>query len=84
MWMPESRPVRRKDNLMSTGLNDDDLLSELRSECARLESPERPAVLGGYGTEGYDGVARLYQVRDEALSRGLPLPANCPTDRMER
>lgn len=64
--------------------NDDDLLTELRAECARLDSPERPAVLGGPGAEGYEAVARLYELRDEALSRGLPLPTNCPMDRMER
>jgi hypothetical protein len=68
---------------MPLPLNDDELLTELRGECARLDSAERPAVLGGAGAEGYDAVARLYELRDVALARGLPLPSNCPMDRME-
>jgi hypothetical protein len=64
-------------------LNDHDLRSELHDECDRLDGPRRPAVLGGPGAEGYDAVSRLYELRDEALVRGLPLPSNCPTDRLE-
>jgi hypothetical protein len=67
---------------MPLPLSDDDLLLALRGECARMEGPQRPAVLGGPGEEGEDAVARLFELRDEALGRGLPLPANCPTERI--
>ena len=67
---------------MPVPLNDEELLSELEAECARLDGPERPAVLGGMGPEGYAGVRRLYELRDVALGRGLALPSNCPMDRL--
>ena len=67
---------------MPLPLSDDDLLLELRGECARMEGPRRPAVLGGPGAEGEDAVTRFLELRDEALARGLPLPPNCPTERV--
>jgi hypothetical protein len=55
-------------------LSDDDLLSEVRAECARWESRD----------ELESGFARLYRLRDETLRRGLPLPMSCPMeDRVE-
>ena len=68
---------------MTLPLNDHDLSSELYLECNRLDGSRRPAVLCGPGAEGYDAVSRLYELRDEALVRGLPLPSNCPVDRLE-
>ena len=54
----------------ASALTDEDLLAEVRSECARWEVR--------YELEG--GFARLHAVRDEALKRGLPLPMSCPLD----
>jgi hypothetical protein len=53
-----------------SAMNDEDLLAEVRSECARWEV--RDELEGGF--------ARLHVVRDEALKRGLPLPMSCPLD----
>lgn len=52
----------------ASALNDEELLAEVRSECARWDA--RDDVEAGF--------ARLFQVRDEALRRGLPLPKSCP------
>lgn len=52
----------------ASALNDEELLAEVRSECARWEA--RDEVEAGF--------ARLFEVRDEALRRGLPLPKSCP------
>jgi hypothetical protein len=50
--------------------NDDTVLDRLRRACAdRIETP--------HGHHDLDG---LYALRDEALSRGLPLPSSCPMD----
>ena len=49
-------------------LTDDDLLAEVRSECARWETRDELEA----------GFARLFLLRDEALHRGLPLPMSCP------
>jgi len=50
--------------------NDDTVLDRLRRACAdQSERPEQPQDLG-----------QLYALRDEALSRGLPLPSSCPMD----
>ena len=49
-------------------LEDDDLLAEVRAECARWEARD--------DTES--GFARLFELRDEMLHRGLPLPMSCP------
>lgn len=50
--------------------NDDAVLDRLRRACAdQSEHPEWPHDLG-----------QLYALRDEALSRGLPLPSSCPMD----
>jgi hypothetical protein len=54
----------------ASALTDEDLLAEVRSECARWEV--RDELEGGF--------ARLHAVRDEALKRGLPLPMSCPLD----
>jgi hypothetical protein len=51
-------------------LDDDTVLAELRAECARWE--QRDELEGGF--------ARLFELRDEALRRGLPLPMSCPLD----
>ena len=51
-------------------LTDDDLLAEVRAECARWD--ERDELESGF--------ARLFRLRDEALSRGLPLPMSCPME----
>jgi hypothetical protein len=51
-------------------LSDDELLSEVRAECARWEARD----------ELESGFARLYRLRDEMLRRGLPLPMSCPMD----
>ena len=52
----------------ASALSDDDLLAEVRSECARWDARD----------EAEAGFARLFEVRDEALRRGLPLPKSCP------
>lgn len=52
----------------ASALSDDDLLAEVRSECARWDARD----------EAEAGFARLFEVRDEALRRGLPLPKTCP------
>jgi hypothetical protein len=51
-------------------LSDDDLLAEVRAECARWEARD----------ELESGFARLFRLRDEALRRGLPLPMSCPME----
>jgi hypothetical protein len=51
-------------------LSDDDLLAEVRAECARWEARDELEA----------GFSRLFDVRDEALRRGLPLPMSCPMD----
>ena len=51
-------------------LTDDDLLAEVRTECARWEA--RDELEAGFG--------RLFVLRDEALKRGLPLPISCPME----
>ena len=51
-------------------LTDDDLLAEVRAECARWDARD----------ELESGFARLFRLRDEALSRGLPLPMSCPME----
>jgi len=51
-------------------LDDDTVLADLRSECARWQA--RDDLESGFG--------RLFQLRDEALRRGLPLPMSCPLD----
>jgi hypothetical protein len=51
-------------------LGDDELLREVRAECARWEARN----------ELESGFARLYRLRDEMLRRGLPLPVSCPMD----
>ena len=56
----------------ASALTDEDLLAEVRSECARWEV--RDELEGGF--------ARLHAVRDEALKRGLPLPMSCPLDHL--
>ena len=52
----------------ASALDDEELLAEVRSECARWA--DRDEVEAGF--------ARLFEVRDEALRRGLPLPKSCP------
>lgn len=52
----------------ASALSDEELLAEVRSECARWEARD----------EAEAGFARLFKVRDEALRRGLPLPKTCP------
>ena len=49
-------------------LTDDALLGELREECARWSTRDELEA----------GFARLFALREEALSRGLPLPRLCP------
>ncbi len=49
-------------------LTDEDLLRELRDECARWSTRDELEA----------GFARLFQLRDESLRRGLPLPLSCP------
>lgn len=56
--------------LAASDLNDDDLLAEVRAECSRWEARDELEA----------GFARLFEVRDEALHRGLPLPMSCPLD----
>lgn len=51
-------------------LTDDDLLAEVRTECARWDTRD----------ELESGFARLFLLRDEALRRGLPLPMSCPME----
>lgn len=51
-------------------LTDDELLDEVRSECARWEARDELEA----------GFARLFPLRDEALRRGLPLPMSCPLE----
>jgi hypothetical protein len=51
-------------------LTDDDLLAEVRDECARWDARDELEA----------GFARLFLLRDEALRRGLPLPMSCPMD----
>jgi hypothetical protein len=54
--------------MLEHDLDDDTVLEELRSECARWEA--RDELEAGFG--------RLFGLRDEALRRGLPLPMSCP------
>ena len=54
----------------ATTMTDEDLLAQVRSESARWEARD----------ESQRGFAQLRSVRDEALSRGLPLPMACPVD----
>ena len=54
----------------TSALTDDDLLAEVRAECARWDA--RDVVESGF--------ARLFLIRDEALRRGLPLPMSCPME----
>ena len=54
----------------TASLSDDELLSEVRAECARWEARDELEA----------GFARLFRLRDEALCRGLPLPMSCPMD----
>ena len=50
--------------------NDDTVLAQLRRACAdQSDDSSQPADL-----------RQLYALRDEALSRGLPLPSSCPMD----
>ena len=51
-------------------MTDDDLLAEVRTECARWDSRDELEA----------GFARLFLLRDEALRRGLPLPMTCPME----
>ena len=51
-------------------LTDDDLLAEVRAECARWDTRD----------DLESGFARLFRLRDEALRRGLPLPMSCPME----
>jgi len=51
-------------------LTDDDLQAEVRSESERWATRDELEA----------GFARLFLVRDEALSRGLPLPMSCPME----
>jgi len=51
-----------------TTLTDDDLLAEVRAECARWDMRDELEA----------GFARLFVLRDETLHRGLPLPMSCP------
>ncbi len=51
-------------------LTDDDLLAEVRAECARWDARD----------DLESGFARLFRLRDEALRRGLPLPMSCPME----
>jgi hypothetical protein len=51
-------------------LTDDDLLAEVRTECARWNTRDDLEA----------GFARLFLLRDEALRRGLPLPMSCPME----
>jgi hypothetical protein len=51
-------------------MTDEDLLAEVRTECARWESRDELEA----------GFARLFLLRDEALRRGLPLPMTCPME----
>jgi hypothetical protein len=54
----------------ASALNDDDLLAEVRAECARWDARD----------DLESGFSRLFELRDEALRRGLPLPMSCPMD----
>ena len=56
--------------LSASDLNDAHLLDEVRSECARWEARDDLEA----------GSVRLFEVRDEALRRRLPLPMSCPMD----
>jgi hypothetical protein len=49
-------------------MTDDEVLAEVRAECARWEVRDELEA----------GFARLFVIRDEALRRGLPLPMSCP------
>ena len=51
-------------------MTDDDLLAEVRTECARWDGRDELEA----------GFARLFLLRDEALRRGLPLPMTCPLE----
>ena len=55
-------------------LTDDALLTELRQECSRWAT--RDELEGGF--------ARLFELRNEARARGLPVPASCPEHDPER
>lgn len=56
--------------MLVSELDDESLLTDVRAECARWE--ERDELESGFG--------RLFELRDEALRRGLPLPMSCPLD----
>ena len=56
--------------MLVSELDDDTVLTEVRLECARWE--ERDELEPGFG--------RLFELRDEALRRGLPLPMSRPLD----
>ena len=49
--------------------DDDTVLDRLRRACA--DQPDQT---------GRTDLTQLYALRDEALSRGLPLPSSCPMD----
>ncbi len=62
--------------------DDDTVLGLLRRACADHEDrPDRAAPGAGAGPD--HDLARLHALRDEALSRGLPLPSSCPVDTPE-
>ena len=52
----------------ASALSDEALLAEVRAESARWDARDELEA----------GFARLFEVRDEALRRGLPLPKSCP------
>lgn len=54
----------------ATTLSDEEVLAEVRTECARWEAND----------DAEASSSRLLHVRDEALRRGLPLPMSCPLD----
>lgn len=54
----------------TTTLTDDDLLPEVRTECAGWEARDELDA----------GFARLFVFRDEPLRRGLPLPMAGPME----
>jgi len=56
--------------MLVSEVDDESLLTDVRAECARWE--KRDELESGFG--------RLFELRDEALRRGLPLPMSCPLD----
>jgi hypothetical protein len=54
----------------TTRMTDDEVLAEVRAECARWEARDELEA----------GFARLFSIRDEALRRGIPLPMSCPLE----